>query len=71
MFAATSPLLAGIGGVYLMDNDVSPLDDEPRLLTADRISAQVASHAIDPETAERLWALSERLLADTVVPSTE
>src|SRR5699024_5233939 len=26
VFAATSPLLAGIGGVYLKDNDISPLD---------------------------------------------
>ncbi len=63
VFAATSPLLAGIGGVYLKDNDVSPLDDEPRQLTADRIPAEIASHAIDPESAQRLWALSERLLA--------
>ncbi len=63
VFAATSPLLAGIGGVYLKDNDVSPLDDEPRQLTADCIPAEVASHAINPESAERLWTLSERLLA--------
>ena len=63
VFAAASPLLAGIGGVYLKDNDVSPLDDEPRQLTADCIPAEVASHAIDPESAERLWTLSERLLA--------
>jgi hypothetical protein len=26
VFAATSPLLADIGGVYLKDNDISPLD---------------------------------------------
>jgi hypothetical protein len=29
VFAATSPLLTGIGGVYLRDNEVSPLDDSP------------------------------------------
>ena len=63
VFAAASPLLAGIGGVYLKDNDVSPLDNEPRQLTADRIPVEVASHAIDPESAQRLWALSEQLLA--------
>lgn len=63
VFAAAHPLLAGIGGVYLKDNDVSPLDDRPRQLTADCIPAEVASHAIDPAAAERLWALSERLLA--------
>lgn len=62
VFAAASPLLAGIGGVYLKDNDISPLDDEPRQLTADCIPAEVASHSIDPTSAERLWVLSERLL---------
>ena len=62
VFAATSPLLDGIGGVYLIDNDVSALDDEPSQLTADRIPAQAASHSIDPQAAERLWTLSERLL---------
>ena len=63
VFAAASPLLDGVGGVYLKDNDVSRLDDEPRELTADCIPAEVTSHAIDPETASRLWRLSERLLA--------
>ncbi len=62
VFAATSPLLFGLGGVYLKDNDISPLDDAPRQLTADCIPAEVASHAIDPVAAERLWVLSERLL---------
>ncbi len=62
VFAVTSPLLAGIGGVYLKDNDISPLDDEPRQLTADCIPSEVASHSLDPASAERLWALSERLL---------
>ena len=62
VFAATSPLLTDIGGVYLKDNDVSALDDEPRQLTADSIPAEVASHSIDPDAAERLWTLSERLV---------
>ncbi|MEZ4449636.1 MAG: SDR family NAD(P)-dependent oxidoreductase [Nannocystaceae bacterium] len=62
VFAATSPLLAEIGGVYLLDNDVSRVDDEPRRLTAERIPAEVTSRSIDPESARRLWALSERLL---------
>ena len=61
-FAATSPLLDGLGGVYLIDNDVSPLNNEPSQLTADRIPAEAASHSIDPQAAERLWTLSERLL---------
>ncbi len=62
-FAATSPLLDGIGGVYLIDNDVSPLNDEPSQLTADRIPADAASHSIDPEAARRLWKVSEAFLA--------
>ncbi|AKT41463.1 SDR family NAD(P)-dependent oxidoreductase [Chondromyces crocatus] len=62
VFAATSPLLAEIGGVYLRDNDIAPLDDEKRPLTADSVPADAASHSIDPEAAKRLWELSERLL---------
>lgn len=62
VFAAASPLLAEIGGVYLKDSDISPLDDEPRPLTADSIPSEVTSHSIDPQSAERLWELSERLL---------
>ncbi|HTJ84671.1 MAG TPA: SDR family NAD(P)-dependent oxidoreductase [Polyangiaceae bacterium] len=63
VFAATSPLLADIGGVYLKDNDISPLDDTKRTLTADSIPAEVTTSSIDPEAARRLWALSERMLA--------
>jgi NAD(P)-dependent dehydrogenase (short-subunit alcohol dehydrogenase family) len=63
VFAATSPLLAGIGGVYLKDNDIAPLDDTPRPVTPEDIPAEAASHSIDPEAARRLWDLSEKLLA--------
>jgi NAD(P)-dependent dehydrogenase (short-subunit alcohol dehydrogenase family) len=62
VFAAASPLLDGIGGVYLKDNDVSPIDDRERQLTADCIPAEVASHAVDPHDSERLWAMSERMI---------
>lgn len=62
VFAATSPLLQEIGGVYLKDNDIAVLDDEMRPLTADRIPAEAASSSIDPESARRLWALSEDLI---------
>ncbi|MFD5317708.1 SDR family NAD(P)-dependent oxidoreductase [Streptomyces sp. NPDC127098] len=64
VFAATSPLLADIGGVYLKDNDVSPLDT-PRPFafgTDEDVPSDVVPHAIDPESARRLWELSERLL---------
>jgi hypothetical protein len=33
VFAATSPLPAEIGGVYLKNNDISPLDDDPKPIT--------------------------------------
>ncbi len=62
VFAATSPLLAGLGGVYLKDNDVSRLDDEPRPLSADSIPSEITSDSIDPRSAQRLWQLSEQLL---------
>ena len=65
VFAATSPLLAEIGGVYLKDNDISPLDDAPSAIaigTEPVVATEVVPHAIDPDSAQRLWELSERLL---------
>ncbi|WP_432183871.1 SDR family NAD(P)-dependent oxidoreductase [Streptomyces tendae] len=62
VFAATSPLLAEMGGVYLKDNDISPLDDEVRPVTADDLPSDAASHSVDPQSAQRLWELSEDLL---------
>jgi NAD(P)-dependent dehydrogenase (short-subunit alcohol dehydrogenase family) len=58
VWAATSPQLDGMGGVYCEDCDVAaPTDpDNPfaRFLGVD-------AHATDPEQAERLWALSAEL----------
>ncbi|NED80964.1 oxidoreductase, partial [Streptomyces sp. SID11233] len=65
VFGATSPLLADIGGVYLRDNDISPLDDahDPDAQGADLIRSQNAvPHSVDPRSARRLWELSERLI---------
>ncbi|PRX97982.1 SDR family NAD(P)-dependent oxidoreductase [Allonocardiopsis opalescens] len=62
VFGAASPLLDGTGGVYLKDCDISPLDDTARPMTEWPIPAEVASHSIDPDSARRLWELSERLL---------
>ncbi|MFB4296657.1 SDR family NAD(P)-dependent oxidoreductase [Actinomadura sp. NTSP31] len=65
VFGATSPLLADIGGVYLKDNDISPLDDapDPGVQAADLIRSQnVVPHSIDPRSAQRLWELSEQLI---------
>ncbi|GAA2216336.1 SDR family NAD(P)-dependent oxidoreductase [Nonomuraea monospora] len=64
VFAATSPLLADLGGVYLKDNDVSRLDT-PRPINfgaEEDIPSDVVPHAIDPVSARRLWELSEQLL---------
>jgi hypothetical protein len=37
VFAAASPWLNDIGGPYLKDNDISPVDDEQKPVTADNI----------------------------------
>ncbi|KAA1375958.1 SDR family NAD(P)-dependent oxidoreductase [Aeromicrobium fastidiosum] len=52
VWAATSPQLDGLGGLYLEDCDVAApnVPDGPR--------RGVAAHATDPEQAARLWALS-------------
>jgi NAD(P)-dependent dehydrogenase (short-subunit alcohol dehydrogenase family) len=65
VFAATSPLLARIGGVYLKNNDISPLDDTPEPIafgTEPIVSSDVVPHAVDPQSARRLWELSEQLI---------
>ena len=71
VLAAASPLLADIGGVYLLDNDISPLDDEPRQMSAVRPPAEIASHSIDPQSARRLWTMSEQMLAASESPAAE
>lgn len=63
VFAATSPLLAKVGGVYLKDNDISEIDDTTRPLTADKIPAEATTSSLDPESARRLWDLSEKMIA--------
>jgi len=68
VWAATSPLLDGVGGVYLMDCDVAPLSGDTEIGTDITSGPQeagvgVAPHAVDPEAARRLWTLSEELIA--------
>lgn len=63
VFAATSPLLDGHGGTYLKDNEISPLDrhTETNFHNPD-VRSDVVPHAIDPDSAQRLWSLSEDLI---------
>ena len=58
LWAATSPLLDDMPGVYCEDCDVAQVMDEnsPPFLHA-------APHIADEESAERLWDVSETLLA--------
>ncbi|GAA2697966.1 SDR family NAD(P)-dependent oxidoreductase [Actinoplanes palleronii] len=66
VFGATSPLLDGIGGVYLKNSNVAPLDPTPWGPTPvgekPVVLSDAAPHALDPASAQRLWALSEKLL---------
>jgi len=59
LWAATSPDLADLGGVYCEDCDVAEAADEgtPRYLG-------VASWATDPEAARRLWEVTEQMLEE-------
>ncbi|MEU0073971.1 SDR family NAD(P)-dependent oxidoreductase [Streptomyces sp. NPDC006332] len=52
VWAATSPRLAGLGGVYLEDCDIA----EPAPADGERTG--VKDYATDPEQAARLWDLS-------------
>jgi NAD(P)-dependent dehydrogenase (short-subunit alcohol dehydrogenase family) len=61
VFAAVSPLLDGIGGRYLNDNTEATPADERSTDTAVLVTT-VARYALDPDGADRLWAISERFL---------
>ncbi len=55
VWAATSPQLDALGGLYLEDCEVAGLTD------SDAMESGVREYAIDPSAAARLWALSEEL----------
>ena len=59
IWAATSEKLSGTGGLYCEDCDVALLatPESPRFF-------HVRQWACDPQAAERLWTLSEQMLAD-------
>lgn len=66
VWAATAPRLAGMGGVYCEDNEISPLlathDDGLDVMTG-RVETEVGvmPYAVDSQLADRLWTLSEQL----------
>ena len=57
IFAATSPHLDGIGGVYCEDSNIANLatEESPRY-------RDVRTHAVDTELADKLWDMSIDLL---------
>jgi NAD(P)-dependent dehydrogenase (short-subunit alcohol dehydrogenase family) len=55
VWAATSPQLDGIGGVYCEDCDIAEQTDGTDMVSG------VRDFATDPEQASRLWSLSARL----------
>jgi hypothetical protein len=63
VWAATSPLLKDIGGVYCEDCDIAALmpDDEATVAGSGSLSSGVRRWATDPAAARKLWSLSEEL----------
>lgn len=59
LWAATSPMLAGKGGLFCEDCDVAELAGEELIRYK-----QVQPYAVDQDSAERLWSMSEELLAE-------
>lgn len=77
VWCATSQQLNGMGGVYCENCDIAPLaptaadversDDAIRQFRQLGSTALgVMSYAVDPEAADRLWNLSERLTGSTI-----
>ncbi|MGE2714285.1 SDR family NAD(P)-dependent oxidoreductase [Mycolicibacterium litorale] len=68
VWAATSPMLADIGGVYLQNNDIAPLEDITEPITIDfgsgpiEMTHGVTRYAVDPDSAARLWKVSEEAI---------
>jgi NAD(P)-dependent dehydrogenase (short-subunit alcohol dehydrogenase family) len=60
VWCATSPQLAGLGGLYCEDCDVAKLWEQ-----GDTGHGGVHAHAVDPVAAEGLWQLSEKMTGIT------
>jgi NAD(P)-dependent dehydrogenase (short-subunit alcohol dehydrogenase family) len=61
VWCATSPQLEGKGGVYCMDADIAGVISDFALQGVDQEMTGVLPWAIDPDLAERLWRLSEKM----------
>jgi len=59
VWAATSPLLDNIGGVYCEDAEVAEINHEQTF------SAGVKQYSLDETDAKKLWELSEKLTGIT------
>jgi NAD(P)-dependent dehydrogenase (short-subunit alcohol dehydrogenase family) len=68
VWCAVHPGLAGLGGVYCEDSDIARLRgaNENSDFSVGRASGGfgVMPYAVDPASAARLWAVSEKLLAE-------
>jgi NAD(P)-dependent dehydrogenase (short-subunit alcohol dehydrogenase family) len=66
VWCATSAQLDGMGGVYCENCDISPLVQDEDIvawkLGDSTRKVGVMPYAVDAETAERLWGISEKLL---------
>lgn len=61
VWAATNPKLQNIGGVYLQDVEVADYVAGDNLAASPAGAGGVASFAVDPIAAAKLWILSEEL----------
>ena len=61
VWCATSAMLDAMGGVYCENNDIASVA-APEAAPSGSVGGGVMPHAIDPDAAEQLWALSTRLL---------
>jgi NAD(P)-dependent dehydrogenase (short-subunit alcohol dehydrogenase family) len=59
VFVATSPLLDGVAGRYFVDCREAEVVDPA---AAGQVATGVASHALDPASAEKLWEISEQMM---------
>ncbi|WP_434590261.1 oxidoreductase [Brevibacterium sp. 1718] len=62
IWAATSPLLDGLGGLYLEDCDIAPIADPDGSMDA----GGVQPYAIDQSSADRLWELTSAITATSL-----